>query len=209
MALLVGLGSVQASSQSSPGDLRHLALLWAKGEFRAPLVCEIQGAPRQAVRRIHVVLQRVGRNETPFNRIRFDDLEAPPGTRCQDDLGKPEPNVIGSLSITLPSFSHPDTGDRDFKDALRREGGFKFQVRSGWLKVGPPGAPVASLRTVDFRGGTAHFETVKRGSDAWRRLLDFGERRKLALTLEAPGGERLAFDLVQLDAPTRRGAGPR
>jgi hypothetical protein len=38
---------------------------------------------------------------------------------------------------------------------------------------------------------------VQRGSDAYRRLADFGQRRKLHLLLEAPDGTRLGFDLVQ------------
>jgi len=171
------------------------------GEFRAPLVCEVSGTPRRAVRAIQVIPQPIRAREAPYARIRMDDLEAPPGTRCQDPLGKPEPNVIGNLTIILEGISHPDTATRDFQEALRREGGFRFRVRSGRLRVGAAGAPIDTLRTVDFRGGTAHFQRVKRGSDAWRRLQDFGERRKLALTLEAPGGERLVFDMVQLGAP--------
>ena len=38
---------------------------------------------------------------------------------------------------------------------------------------------------------------VDRGTDAYRRLADFGDRRKLGLVLEAPDGTRLSFDLVQ------------
>jgi hypothetical protein len=63
--------------------------------------------------------------------------------------------------------------------------------------LGEPGEAASTLREVDFRGGTADIRKVERGSDAFRRLAEFGQRRKLSLRLEAPDGTRLSFDLVQ------------
>ena len=86
---------------------------------------------------------------------------------------------------------------RDFKLTLRREGGFQFQIPTGRLRLGPPGEATSALREVDFSGGTADIRKVERGSDAFRRLVEFGERRKLSLVIEALDGTRLSFDLVQ------------
>jgi hypothetical protein len=132
-----------------------------------------------------------------MNRLAFFDLEAPEGTRCHDELGGEQPNAIGSVALVLDARARPDTAQRDFKLALRKEGGFEFQIRAGRLRLGPPGEAVSALREVDFSGGTADIRKVDRGSDAFRRLVEFGERRKLSLVLEAPDGTRLSFDLVQ------------
>jgi hypothetical protein len=131
------------------------------------------------------------------NRLAFFDLEAPEGTRCHDETGGEQPNAIGSLALDLEVRARPDTAQRDFELALRREGGFDFRIRAGKLRLGAPGEPSSALREVDFRGGKAEIRKVERGSDAFRRLADFGPRRKLTLLLEAPDGTRLSFDLVQ------------
>jgi hypothetical protein len=132
-----------------------------------------------------------------MNRLALFDLEAPEGTRCHDETGGEQPNAIGSLALVLGVRARPDTAQRDFALALRREGGFQFQIRTGRLRLGAPGGAASALREVDFSGGTADLRKVDRGSDAFRRLVEFGERRKLSLVLEAPDGTRLSFDLVQ------------
>jgi len=187
-----------ALAQAPQADVRHLALLWATGDFRAPLICQLQGTSHRVVRRVQI--RPVSRaSNVPLDRIRFFDLEAPPGTRCQNDLGAEEPNLIGTLELSILGRQRPDTARHDFQSALRRDGGFRFDVHSGRLKIGAPGKPMPGLRVVDFRGGSLELKEVKRGSDSWRRLAEFGPRRKLSLELKAPDGTRVAFDLVQLD----------
>ncbi len=132
-----------------------------------------------------------------MNRLAFFDLETPKGTRCHDETGGEEPNLIGSLALALEDYSRRDTVRRDFDTALRREGGFDFQIRAGRLRLGAPGEETSTLPEVDFSGGTAKIRRVERGSDAFRRLAEFGQLRKLRLVLEAPDGTRLSFDLVQ------------
>ena len=185
----------QAPGGPSPG-LNELALEWIRGEYRAPLICEIEGVPYRSLRRI-LVSPGPRDARTPMNRLALFDLEAPEGTRCHDETGGEQPNAIGSLALALEARARPDTAQRDFELALRKEAGFEFQIRAGRLRLGAPGQAASALREVDFSGGTADVRTVQRGSDAFRRLADFGQRRKLSLVLEAPDGTRLSFDLVQ------------
>lgn len=178
-------------------DLRVLALEWARGVYRAPLLCELGGETRRGLRRVLVRPGPRGGRE-PTNELAFFELEVPEGTRCHDALGAAEPDVAGVLRFAADTPSRPDTARHDFAATLRREGGFRFDVRAGRLRVGPAGAEAKALEPVDFAGGALEIRRVERGSDAWRTLSDFGPRRKLRLTLEAPDGTRLAFDLVQL-----------
>lgn len=179
-------------------DLRLLALEWTRGVYRAPVLCELEGETRRGLRRL-LVRPDSRRGRTPTNELALFDIDVPEGTRCHGVLGGDEPNVVGVLRFTLEARSRPDTARHDFASALRREGGFTFAVREGRLRVGPPGAEPEALEAVDFAGGTLEVRRVERGSDAWRRLADFGPRRKLRLALEAPDGTRLSFDLVQFD----------
>jgi len=185
----------QAPGGPSPG-LNELALEWTRGEYRAPLICEIDGVPYRALRRV-LVSPGPRRARTPMNRLAFFDLEAPEGTRCQDETGGAQPNAIGSVALALEVRPRPDTARRDFDAALSKKGGFEFQIPVGRLRVGAPGEAVSALQEIDFSGGTAEIRKVERGSDAFRRLADFGERRKLTLVLQAPDGTRLSLDLVQ------------
>jgi hypothetical protein len=193
--LLAAAGLGQAPSGQTPG-LNELALEWARGEYRAPLICEIDGIPHRALRRV-LVSPGPRYARTPMNRLAFFDLETPEGTRCHDETGGEEPNAIGSLALALEARSRPDTVRRDFDAALRREGGFDFRIRAGRLRLGAPGEKASTLPEVDFSGGTARIHKVERGSDAFRRLAEFGQLRKLSLVLEARDGTRLSFDLVQ------------
>jgi hypothetical protein len=196
LTLLVPAAVLGQPSEGFAPGLAELALDWIRGEYRAPLICEIEGLPHRALRRV-LVSPAPRPVRAPSNRLTLFDLEAPGGTRCHDETGGEQPNAIGSLALTLEGRSRPDTAARDFQAALRREGGFEFRIRSGRLRLGAPGKKPGALREVDFKGGTADIREVKRGTDAFRRLADFGERRKLSLSLEAPDGTRLALDLVQ------------
>jgi hypothetical protein len=193
--LLPTAAVAQSPGRLSPG-LNELALEWIRGEYRAPLICEIDGVPHRALRRV-LVSPGPRRAQTPMNRLALFDLEAPEGTRCHDETGVEQPNAIGSLALALELRSRPDTAQRDFEAALRRKGGFEFKIRTGMLRLGAPGETASALREVDFSGGKAAIRKVERGSDTFRRLADFGQRRKLSLVLEAPDGTRLSLDLVQ------------
>ncbi len=192
--LLAGSGVRIARAQEAP-DVNLLALGWSRGDYRAPLICEMEGSPHRGLRR--VLISPGPRHARPAtNRMVLYDLEVPPETRCYKETGEVEPNAIGTLYFHFPSISRTDTAQRDFQQTLRREGGFDFQVKSGKLRVGDAGLAPEGLPEVDFRGAKARIATVKRGTDAWRRLSSFSGQRKLTLSLEARDGTRLDLDLV-------------
>jgi hypothetical protein len=185
-----------APAQPQGPDLNTLALLWTRGDFRAPLVCEIDGEARRGFRRIQVGAGPQGL-QPPANRVRFHDLEVPPGSRCIAEARGPVPNVSGSLTFRRRGPSRVDTARHDFEQKLRREGGFDFEVLGGRLRAGPSEDPAAA-REIEMKGGRVRFVEVERGSDAWRRLVEFPGRR-LRLLVEAPDGTALEFDLVDLE----------
>ena len=51
---------------------------------------------------------------------------------------------------------------------------------------------------MDFASGQLRIRTVERGSDVERRLLAFGGRRRLSVTLEAQDGTVLVFHALQI-----------
>lgn len=184
---------------ASGEGLRELAVAWAQGDYRAPIVCVLDGQAREALRRVRIHPGRPGELPSTF-RLTFHDLDAPAGISCSGVTGASEPNLVGELELAFDGRSRPDTGEVDFRNALRREGGFRFRVKSGHLRLGAPGAPLAELEDVDFAGGTAEVRSVPPGSDAARHLALFGAERQRALKLSAVGGPSLAFDLVELPA---------
>jgi hypothetical protein len=195
-ALAALAAPVAALAQATGPDLNTLALLWTRGDFRAPIVCEIDGEARRGFRRIEV---EPGPRavEPPVNRLQFHDLEVPPGTRCIAEARGPVPNVIGSLAFLRRGPARVDTARHDFGQQLRREGGFDFEVVGGRLRAGPSEDPAAA-HEIEMKGGRVRFLEVERGSDAWRRLAEFPGRR-LRLLVEAPDGTALDFDLVELE----------
>jgi hypothetical protein len=195
LLLAVGLAPRSAAQTAAP-DLGRLALEWARGDFRSPLVCEIDGAPRLGLRRV-TIAPGPPSLERPAAHVRFFDLEVPDGTRCGTETEKEVPNVIGTLALAHRGRSRPDTAMHDFASTLRREGGFEYEIVSGQLDLQPAHDP-AAVRRVDFRGGRAFLGEVKRGTDAWRRLAEYPVPRKLTLRVEAPDGSSLALDLVEL-----------
>lgn len=197
LALPSGLGAQEPAGDRRV-DLALLALEWTRGVYRAPLLCEIEGETRRGLRRV-LVRPESRRGRRPKNEIAFFDLEVPEGTRCHGDLGGEESNVVGRLRFEHDARSRPDTARYDFQAALRREGGFAFQVDAGTLRVGAADAEPETLEAVDFAGGTLEVRRVEAGSDAARSLADFGGRRKLRLELTAPDGTSLSLLLVQFD----------
>ena len=190
--------AVALPSLAAAAGLRDLVLDWALGDYRAPLVCVLDGTAREALRRVRI---QPGHGDRPSLRVTFYDLEAPSGIACGDVSGEPEPNVAGVVELVFEGRSRPDTGEVDFRNALRREGGFSFRVTTGHLRIGAAGAPAAELETVDFADGTAEIRSVPPGSDAARRLSGFGGERQRELRLSAPSGRKLAFELVELSRP--------
>ncbi len=203
LAVLLGftlLGFARVSWAQTPGgapDLNDLALLWSRGSFAAPLLCEFDGRPERGLRRIEVEKGPTSRGR-PTNRMRFIDLEPGEATRCFDTLGTEERNVIGSMVFALPGRSRPDTAQRDFESALKRENGFEFEIRTGSIEIAPIGASDQPAESLSLAGGTARIERVKRGSDAHRLLAEFPQPRKFTLLLRAPSGEELKLRFVQL-----------
>jgi hypothetical protein len=177
---------------------RLLALQWIRGEYRAPLICVLDGVHHQALRRLLVrpAPKKLGR---PLASLTFFDLDAPPETPCTAVTGGDAPNILGTLILDSDARTDEDTGMHDFKTNLAREGGYEYRIESGRLKLVPTEPAEPDARIVDFARGTARFYKVNPGADAYRRLVDFVPRRMLTLELEARDGTRLAFDLVQFD----------
>lgn len=196
-SLLLALGLAAAAAAQAPGpDLNQMALDWARGDFRSPLVCEIDGTAQRGLRRV-TISPEPREVQPPVARLRFFDLDVPDGTRCGTETLRDVPNVIGTLALAHRARSRTDTASHDFAATLRREGGFEYEILGGRLKLEPPHDPAAA-REVDFRAGRAWLGEVKRGSDSWRRLAEYPVPRKLALRLEAPDGSSLELDLVEL-----------
>jgi hypothetical protein len=190
------LAAALAAGAAAQG-VRELAFAFAQGDFRAPLTCLVKAEPRQALRRVRI---HAGPRQSarPSLRVTFYDLEAPAGTRCSSISGQSEPNLTGTLELVWDARTRPDTGEVDFRNQLRREGGFDFKIESGRLRMGEVEAGKDGERVVDFAGGVARVEPVVPGSDAARRLASFGGQRQLGLSITAPGAPSLAFDLVEL-----------
>jgi hypothetical protein len=204
---LVLLGALWAAPRPSIAarepDLKDLALAWLLGDFRSPLVCEIGPDHRRVLRRV-LIRPPSRRAVEAYDRVTFFDLEAPAGTRCVQEQGGDAQNVIGTLALRSDARGEADTALYDFQANLRREGGFDYQITRGELRLGPAGAPLEELVTVDFSGGSARVEEVRVGSDAHRRLADLPGRRKRVLEIAAPDdGPRVRLELVELGRPAR------
>ena len=190
------LAACALPAAASAQGLRDRAFLWVLGDFRAPLVCVVEGTPRQALRRVRTYV--TPHSARPSVRVQFYDLEAPLGTSCGGVSSQLEPNVIGAIELVFQGRTRPDTGELDFRNALRRDGGFDFPIAQGRVRVGPAGVPKEDLATVDYTGGTARIESVPPGSDTARRLASFHADRQLRMELTADGVAKLVFELVEL-----------
>lgn len=197
---LLLLGAIVAlASPAQTQGVRELAFAWAEGDYRAPLTCTIEEVPRQALRRV-LIAPRKRTAARPGVRVTFFDLEAPEGTRCSSVSGADEPNVRGTVELVWDGRSKPDTGTVDFRNTLRREGGFDLVVDRGRLQIAPTDGSEPA-RIVDFAGGTARLEAVRPGSDAARRLAAFGGSAQKVLRLETADLPPLVFDLAVLPGP--------
>ncbi len=190
------LAACAASAQQRPLDLNALALDWSRGRYLSPVICETAGDLRRGGRRL-LIAPGPRHAVSIVNRILFSDLEVPDATRCFDELGREQPNVLGQLQFRHPSRSRVDTAQRDFKAALRRDNGFEFRIEGGTLRIQTVGE--SESRDVAFRGGRARLHAIAPECDDARALRDLAGLRKLLLELEAPDGTRLRLPLLMTE----------
>ena len=187
---------VAAAPGAAPAPTRvELALTWASGQYVAPVVCPLDSGPERVVRKVRIRPPRT-QGHRPMYVVEVHPLRVGDQT-CTDGLGRPEPDVDGALRIAMTAHTRPDIAEQDFAQALRRDGGFRFDVKAGRLRV----RDAAGERQVEFAGGAAELRRIVPGSDADRLLRGLGDAPKRTLTLEAPGGERLEFRLLLLGPP--------
>lgn len=198
-ALLLLLAGSAGPARAQTPDLNRLALDWIRGRHASPVVCEGGGTVASAQGRLTVAPgPKLARPAT--NRITFHGFDVSNAARCANVLGQEQPEVRGTIQVTLPGHSRPDLAPSEFRRALRSAGGFDFDVTEGRLQLTDWSEPRVR-RVVDFRGGQARFRRVRRGSDADRILGDYDSPHKMTLELAAPGeeGETLRFDLFLYD----------
>jgi hypothetical protein len=196
-ALAASLWAAARPAGAQMADLNAMARQRLRGRYASPVVCEGGGSASRAIRRL-VVSAGPRHARPPVDRISFHGIDVVNADRCADVLGVEQPEVRGTLDVTLPGTPRPDLAQAEFQRTLRLQGGFDFAVSSGKLQLRGWG-PEAPVRVVDFAGGTARVREVAPGSDAARILADLEGPRKLSLELAAPGGESLAFQLVLYD----------
>jgi hypothetical protein len=185
-----------AAAQPRVLDLNVLALDWARGRYLSPVICETDGELVRGGRRL-LITPGPRHARPPTDRILFSDLEVPDATRCFDELGVEQPNVLGQLEFRHLARARPDTAQRDFKAALRRDRGFEFAIARGTLRIQPVGSD--EPRDVDFGGGEARLHAIAPGSDDARLLGDLIGLRKLVLELESPDGTLLRLPLLMTE----------
>lgn len=197
-AAAVLLSAACGSALAGQPDVVDLALGYARGGWRSPVLCTFGGEAHRGLRRI-LIVPGPPQSERRVDRLTFFDLEAREAERCSTALGGDAPNLIGSLLLGYtPRRPHSDTPERDFRDELRNQR-LEFEIVSGRLRIGPVSAAADALPEVDFVGGRARLTPVEPSSDAARVLRDFGPRRSLLLALEAPDGTRLELPLVEFE----------
>ncbi len=182
-----------AAAQMAP-TYHDLIARWVEGEFRSPVNCQIDGELIRGLRRIRIQSHRDRGRRDEF-RIEFVDMEPGTATRCTDDTGRDLPNVLGELELRNLSRPHPDTAKRDFKQSLKRDRGFDFQISNGILRTRTVKLPAEEWKAIDFRKGSASISVIFPATDAQRALAPFHSQRKILLTIVAPTGEKLAFAL--------------
>jgi len=182
------------AAAQAPPDLRGLAVNWVRGQYKSPLICEIEGQPVRGLRHV-LATPSPQRTRIPMVRLAFVEMEVDKATRCFDDLGQPAPNLQGHLELRLPGRARSDSAVREFKTRLRRDRGFRFDIVSGKIRKQVVGAPELAPSVLDFSGGRARFERIQPGTDAARLLSDFDSPRKLQLTLTDRDGHTLALPL--------------
>jgi hypothetical protein len=182
--------ALPASAQPREPTLAELSLMWAAGDWAAPVVCPLPEGPRRVARAVRIEPPRET-GHRPSHWVRIAPLGVG-GVRCTNELGQEEPDLEGRLRIALPGRWRPDNARLDLQQALRRSGGFRFEVLEGKVTVrGSEGT-----RGVELGGGTAELTEVVPGSDAARMLGELGDTPRRTLALEARDGTRLVLHMV-------------
>lgn len=189
--------AASAQPRNAP-DAVDFALAWSRGSFASPLVCRFADRVQRGLRRV-VIASGPRTSEIRVNRVQLLDLGATGAERCHDDLGKDEPNAVGTLHVTH-SARRPrsDTPQRDLEQDLER-GPLEFSIVRGRLRIGAAPAAPESLPEVDFAGGTMRIGLIASGSDEARRIADvLPGSRQLSFEIEARDGTRFACPLVEI-----------
>jgi hypothetical protein len=199
IAVLLATAPALAQPSASAGpDTVEFALAWARGGYASPVVCRFAEEVQRGLRRI-VVGPGPRNSAQRVDRIQFFDLGATGASRCHDDLGAEEPNVVGTLLVSYTAKRpRSDTPQRDIEQELKM-GPLSFEIASGRLRIGAARVPPESLPEVDFAGGKVRIGEVAAGSDDARRLGDFASRRRLRLDAEAPDGTRIGMLLAEFE----------
>ncbi len=197
-AAVAAVFSMAGTAGAEVGDLRKLAVDWARGRYNSPLVCEIDGELIRGLRRL-LVTPAPRQSVAPMGRLIFVEMETDRASRCFTDLGAKVVNLKGTLKIRLPGPPRPDSARRELKGLLKRERAVTFDVVSGVLQETPIGKTDADSRSIDFAGGTARFETVREGSDPERLLADYKSPRKFRLEVRSPDGAIIDLPIFLAD----------
>ncbi len=177
-----------AAHAQSPPSLGEAVTAWSRGNWASPVFCRIGG---ETVRGIRRVLIEPARNPIPGRtelELRFIDMQVADAERCFDVVGTEVPNLVGKLQLRFNGTSHPETVQRDFERALRRDRGFAFEVVRGRLRVEIVGPGENPGGVSDFAGTEAWLRLPARSSDAERALAEFRSPRKLELEIATKGG---------------------
>jgi len=201
LAIAVLLATSQALAQPGAGaapDAVEFALAWARGGYASPVICRFKEEVRRGLRRI-VIGPGPRSSAQRVDRIQFFDIGATGASRCHDDLGAEEPNVVGTLLVSYTAKRpRSDTPQRDIEQELKT-GPLSFEIASGRLRIGAATGLPESLPEVDFAGGKLRIGEVAAGSDDARRLGDFASQRRLRLDAEAPDGTRIGMLLAEFE----------
>lgn len=193
----LALGLLLASGpRAAEPTLTELTLTWASGLYKGPVVCRLEEGPRRVARTVRISPPKRS-GHRPMFVLEVESLDVD-GARCSNELGVEEPDVLGRLRIAATGHHRPDIARKDFEHQLRKEGGFRFEVPAGRLRLQ---SAEGEARDVNFAGGSATLERVAAGSDADRILGRTGGFPKRTLTLEAQDGTRLVFHMVLVGPP--------
>lgn len=194
--LFSALLAAPSLAQSGP-DLNDLVIDWSRGTYASPLLCEVDGVTVRAIRRV-VIQPLLAGDRRGVANVQFVDMKPEQATRCFNSMGDAIPNILGRVQLRLEGTPHPETAQRDFKHALKKDRGFDMRVVQGALSIQEVSQPPSEPRTVNFRGGHARLGMVLPATDADRELADFPSPRKALLELKAKSGERLVLPLFLL-----------
>ncbi|MCX5739504.1 MAG: hypothetical protein NTZ61_13605 [Proteobacteria bacterium] len=201
LAIAVLLATSPALAQPGAGaapDAVEFALAWARGGYASPVICRFKEEVQRGLRRI-VIGPGPRSSAQRVDRIQFFDIGATGASRCHDDLGAEEPNVVGTLLVSYTAKRpRSDTPQRDIEQELKT-GPLSFEIASGRLRIGAATGLPESLPEVDFAGGKLRIGEVAAGSDDARRLGDFASQRRLRLDAEAPDGTRIGMLLAEFE----------